>query len=114
VADPLQFPWAITRATHQALTVPVLDSANSAVTVTGWAVDAVVEDRPGGRVLYTWPAGDATASGTSVQLTIPAAVSAGWTFRTAWYRVNITDPNSDPDDPNTQRILQGRFVLDPD
>ncbi len=114
--DTTTWSWRVEAGEREVLVIPVLDDANTEFSIAGWTVDAQIKTQPGGIPLYTWPAEHAeiTDEGTTVTLTIPGPVSATWMFREGWYRVEVTDPNSDTDDPNTQRILQGDFVLDPD
>jgi hypothetical protein len=78
-------------------------------------VDAKIRNHPGGAVLYTFPVDYVSidSSGT-VTVTVPAPVSAAWAWNSGWYRVVITDPNSSADDPNSQRVVQGVIVIDPD
>lgn len=115
-ADTTTWPWRVEAGEREVLVIPVLDDANAEYSIAGWTVDAQIKTQPGGIPLYTWPAEHAqiTDDGTTVTLTIPAAVSTAWMFREGWYRVEVTDPDSDPADPNTQRILQGPFEVDPD
>ncbi len=114
--DTTTWSWRVEGGEREVLVIPVLDDAAAPFSILGWTVDAKIKDQPGGVTLYTWPAEHAeiTDGGNTVTLTIPGPVSSTWMFRTGWYRVEVTDPNSDPDDPNTQRILQGPFELDPD
>lgn len=115
-ADTLTWTWRIEAGEREVLVIPVLDDDNAEFAITGWTVDAQIKTRAGGETLYTWPAEHAqiTDGGTTVTLTIPGPVSATWMFRTAWYRVEVTDPGSDPDDPGVERILQGPLEVDPD
>lgn len=114
-SDTLEFTWRVEQGEREQLVIPVLDDT-AAANITGWTVDAQIKNRAGGDTLYTWPAGLAyvSASGTSVTITIPAAVSAAWVWRIGWWRVVITDPASDPDDPTVHRIIEGPLVIDPD
>ncbi len=114
--DTTTWTWHVEAGERQVLVIPVLDDTNAEFSVLGWTVDAKIKTRPGGETLYTWPAEHAeiTDGGVSVTLTIPGPVSEAWLFREAWYRVEISDPASDPDDPSVERILQGQLVVDPD
>lgn len=106
------YAWRISQGAREKLNIPILDGDGVPVTLTGYTVDAVIKDRPGGAVLYTWPAEDVETAGTAVSLTIPAPVSTAWTWSVGWYRVKLTAPGAEPDDPMTTRVLQGVIVLD--
>lgn len=114
--DTTYFSWRCEQGEKETLIIPVLDADNALYFIDGWTIDAKIKNRAGGDTLYTWPAEHAeiTNGGAFVTLTIPAPVSAEWTFRTGWFRVVVTDPNSDPDDPTSERILQGPFIVDAD
>lgn len=116
VGDTTAFAWRIEQGEREELVIPVLDDADSLFFITGWTVDAKVKTRPGGSVLYTWPAelAQITNGGAFITLTIPGPVSALWTWAAGWYRVKVQDPLSEPDDPTVQRILAGPFVVDAD
>lgn len=112
--DTTYFCWRVEQGEKETLIIPVLDAENSPFSISGWVVDAQIKTRSGGETLYTWPAeyAQVTDGDTAVTLTIPGPVSEAWTFRTGWYRVVVTDPGSDPDNPTSERILQGPFVVD--
>jgi hypothetical protein len=112
--DTTYFSWRVEQGEKETLVIPVLDEDNEAFPIPGWVVDAQIKTRAGGDILYTWPAeyAQVTDGDTSVTLTIPGPVSEAWTFRTGWYRVVVTDPGSDLDNPTSERILQGPFVVD--
>jgi hypothetical protein len=106
-----EYTWRVKQSARERLTIPIFEGdGTTAATVTGYGVDAVIKEHPGGAVLYTWPAEDAVLSGSSVVLTIPAAVSAAWTWRAGWYRVKLSPPS----DPAISRVLQGTIFLDLD
>lgn len=113
--DTTTWTWRVEAGEREVLVIPVLDDDDAPFSIPGWTVDAQIKTRSGGQTLYTWPAeyAEITDGDQFVTLTIPGPVSATWMFRTGWYRVEVTDPNSDPDNPNVQRILQGPFELDP-
>jgi hypothetical protein len=113
--DTTTYGWRIEAGERSEISFPVLDSAGDEVDVEGWTVDAKIRTRPGGTVLYTFPTDYVSidSSGT-VTVTIPAPVSKAWAFTAGWYRVVITDPDSSLDDPDSQRVVQGVVVIDPD
>jgi hypothetical protein len=108
------YAWRISQGAREQLNIPILDGDLTPVTLTGYTVDAVIKDQPGGEVLYTWPAEDVEIAGTAVLLSIPAPVSAEWIWHVGWYRVKLQAPVVDPDDPPVSRVLQGVIVLDLD
>jgi hypothetical protein len=114
--DTTYFSWRVEQGEKETLIIPVYDESNSLFFITGWTIDAKIKTRAGGDVLYTWPDEYAqiTSGGAFVTLTIPAPVSEAWTFRNGWFRVVVSDPDSDVDNPRSERILQGPFVLDAD
>jgi hypothetical protein len=110
-SDTTDFTWRIEQNENEALTFPVLDANGELFPIDGWAIDAKIKTRPGGATLYTWPSNLAVfdSDNNTLELSIPATVSAAWTFRTGWFRVVITSP-----DAASYRILSGIFVIDPD
>lgn len=111
--DTLDYLWRIEQGESEVLTIPVTDDGEP-LTVTGWPVDAKITTNPGGPTLYAFPAELATSVGTDVLLRVPAAVSSVWTFSVGWFRVRITNPDSDPEEPKVHRILQGPVLVDRD
>jgi hypothetical protein len=114
--DTTYFVWRIEQGEKETLIIPVVDAANSLYFIPGWTIDAKIKTRAGGETLYEWPDEYAqiTNGDAFVTLTIPAPVSDAWTFRNGWFRVVVSDPSSDPDNPTSERILQGPFVVDAD
>lgn len=107
------YAWRISQGAREQLDIPILQPDGvSPKDVTGYTVDAVIRDVPGGELLYTWPAEDVVIAGTSVSLIIPAPVSAEWIWSVGWYRVKLTAPIVDPDDPPVSRVLQGVICID--
>lgn len=105
-------PWRIQQGERKTLSAPIIDDNDDPFSVNGWTVDVKIKDRPGGTTLYTFPDEQVTVTGGStIELLIPAAVSAAWTFTTGWYRVMVSD--DDPDDPQAFQVLSGTFVVDP-
>jgi hypothetical protein len=107
--------WRVEAGERETLTFTVLDADGQLFPLDGWAASATIRDRPGGTLLYTFPAENVAVDTdeNSIVLTVPAPVSAGWTFTLGHYSVFITDPATDPDDPATYRVLAGAFVVDP-
>lgn len=106
--------WRIKAGQREQRTFDVNDTGGE-VDVTGWTVDAKIRTRPGGLAVHVFPDQHITVAGGEVTLTIPAPTSAVWTWATGWYRCVLTNPDSpDPDDPQSSRVLEGVFVVDPD
>lgn len=114
LSDTTTFTWRVEQGEREVIRIPVLNEDNEPRPVDGWTVDAKIKTESGGELLYTWPVGQITVTGNVVELVIPAAVSLDWPWRTGWWRVVITDPESDAEDPDAQRIIQGPFIVDPD
>lgn len=108
-------PWRVEKGEREPLSFPVLQPNGTAFPIDGWEVTATIRDRPGGTLLYTFPAGHAVVNSdeNTVELLVPAPVSTAWTWWTGWYAVEISDPATDPDDPATYRVLAGPLVVDP-
>jgi hypothetical protein len=107
--------WRVEKGERETLTFPVLDVAGEPFPIDGWEVTATIRDRPGGTLLYTFPAEQAVVNSdeNTVQLVLPAPVSTAWSWWTGWYSIFIQDPDTDPDDPAAYRVLAGPFVVDP-
>lgn len=105
----LTWTWTVEAGERTTLYVPVLDDNNQPLSITGWVVDAVVKDQPGGTVLHTFTTDEAMPDGSRVKLTLDETVTAAFTFRRAWYRVKVVDPVNGP-----VRLVQGPFVVSPD
>lgn len=115
MAETTSAPWRIAANTKEQRSFDVLDGEQDSVDISTWTVDARIRDRPGGTVLWTFPAEFVAVNAPGeVVLTIPAPVSAGWAWTTGWYRIRCYDPASDEDNPDASRVLSGPVVIDPD
>jgi hypothetical protein len=114
-ADTKIAAWRVEKGERETLTFPVLDAGGDPFPIDGWTVVATVRDRPDGTLLYTFPAGQAVVNSdeNTVDLLVPAPVSALWTWWIGWYSVFIHDPATDPDDPAIYRVLAGPLIVDP-
>jgi hypothetical protein len=108
--DTTEYAWRVEQGERERLEIPVLDNGTPR-DVTGWTVDAQIKTEPGGTVLYTFPASGIAIAGHLITLTVPAPVSAAWTWTVAWWRVVITEPNPDPLNPDSQRVIKGPFLV---
>lgn len=93
------------------LLFPVLDVANAAVSVAGWAAHAQVRHTAGDTLLYEWHTapttgqGTATTSSAGVTLLFNGAVSALWTWRRdAQFDLFVYEPDGTP-----HVLAAGRF-----
>lgn len=115
--DVTEYPWRVKAGQRNAMTFTILDDADdNPFPIPDWVVDAKIRAYPGGEVLYTWPDEFAqiVSAGLRVRLTIPKPVSLAWRFTNGWYRLVATDPDSDPADPSSSRVIQGPLIVDPD
>lgn len=113
--DTLEYAWRIEAGERERLSIPVLDEDGSAANLTGFTIDAKIKTAKGsGVVLYAFPPEHITVSAGTVTLLIPGPVSAAWYWTVGWWRMVITAPNPNPLDPDSNRVIQGPFVVDPD
>lgn len=110
LGDTTDYVWRVEQGEREPLDIPVLDN-DEPRDVTGWTIDAVIKTEPGGEVLHTFTPEQITVVSNVVTLTVPGPVSAAWTWTIGWWRVKITPPDSDPDDPETERIVKGPFLV---
>lgn len=113
--DTTDYTWFIEQGQIEHLNVPVTNNG-APMSVTGWGVDVKIKANPGGPELYVFvPENIAVtgASGTTIALTVPVEDSLEWDFSIGWFRVEITDPESEEDSLATYRVVQGPVVVDP-
>lgn len=115
-SDTAEYSWRIEQGERESLLVPVLDGDGAPRDITGWVIDAQIKTRPGGATLYTWPDEDVTLddSGAVITIVVPHPVSATWAFTSGWWRIVVSDPASNPADPDVYRIIEGPLIVDPD
>jgi hypothetical protein len=107
-----QIDWTIIKGCDTyTIVVPVVDANGNLVTVTGWSVKAQVRRSQGEPLLHEWSTadGNASCSGTNVNLQVIAAVTANWVFTDAQISVVVTDTQSVP-----HCIAYGRIRALPD
>ncbi len=105
-------------ATRSIVVSGIVDSAGAPLTVTGWTVHAQIREAQEGPLLAEWVSGtptgvqgQATVSGTSVELAIPYAMSTAWAWRSARLQVEITEPGASG---RRERIADERITVDPE
>ena len=99
--------WTIIKGSDSfTIVVPVLDATGAAVNVVGWTVKAQVRRSAGDPLLHEWSTadGNATCTGTQVNLAVIASVTANWTFTDAQISIVVTDTQSTPHCIATGRI----------
>ena len=92
----LTFPQATTRTIWVR---NMVDGNNAPLDVTGWAVLATATGPgPLSTVVEQWSTsptgnqGQATATGTSISLAVPASMSASWLIHYAMLDISVTEP----------------------
>lgn len=91
---------------------PIVDDAGEPVSVAGWSARGQVRSTPASAtVLFIWSTVDGSAEvvDDTVILRLTPAQSSAFTWRTAVYDLEITNPSS-----QTFRVAQGRIVIDPE
>lgn len=98
----------------------IVDGAKQPLDVTGWTVHAMARPSATSATLWaewvsgtpTGSQGQATAAGSVVTLTVPAAMSSAWTWvrRTAELQVEIVEPGG----ARTARVADASVYLDPE
>lgn len=91
-------------------------SAGAPIDITGWTARMQIRSRPGG-ALYATLASTGEVDGTitlggvagTIRLLVAAGVTSGWTFRSAYYDLELTNPAISP--ALVRRLLYGPFVL---
>lgn len=86
--------WSIIKGSDTyTIVVPVLDATNASVTVDGWSVKAQVRRSAADPLLHEWSTadGNASCSGTSVNLQVIASVTGAWAWTDALISVVVTD-----------------------
>lgn len=108
----LRFDLRINQGETFRLSIPVLDDDGNPVTLSGMAARGQVRSYAASpTVLYEWSttAGNLALSGSNVVITVPAAASSSWTWRTASYDVELTDGSG-----NVTRLVEGHVVVQPE
>lgn len=106
----LRYPLIVKQGATYRRRIPVVDTADDQPADSTAGYTAVGQIRrsttPGAALLHTL---DLTFDGTDLVLTIPAATSAGWSWRLARYDVEVTTP-----DGTVVDFLEGPVVVRPE
>lgn len=97
-ATATRIEWELIKGSSTDLVVPVLDSLDQLVDVTGWSALAQAWRSPDDPVRYEWSAGAGNiATGPAgVTLSVDGAVSRLWTWSDAHISVATTGPGGKP------------------
>ena len=108
----LQYHLRINQGETFQIAIPVLDTNDSPVILTGMtAIGQIRTHAADPTVLYEWSVGanNLAFDTNNVVLKVPAATSSAWTFRTASYDVELTDSSG-----VVTRLVEGHVIVHPE
>ena len=108
----LRYDLRINQGETFQLTIPVLDDDGSAASLTGFTAKGQIRSHAASpTVLYEWSATNANLAfeDNDVVLTVPAAHSSLWTFRTGVWAVELVDGAE-----VTSRLVGGMVIVHPE
>lgn len=108
----LRFDLRINQGETFQVAIPVLNANGSPASLGGATARGQIRSYAASpSALYTWSATalNLAFNGSDVVLTVPAAASSAWAFRTAAYDVEIEDA-----DGNITRLVEGHVVIHPE
>jgi len=108
----LQYHLRINQGETFQVAIPVLDANGADVSLSGMTARGQIRTHAADpTVLYEWSAGanNLAFSGNDVVITVPAATSSLWTWRTAAYDVELTDGSG-----NVTRLVEGHVIVHPE
>jgi hypothetical protein len=108
----LEFHLRINQGETFQLAVPVLDPNGSNVNLSGMTARGQIRTHAASpTVLYEWSTGanNLAFSGNDVVITVPAATSSAWTWRTAQYDLELVDGSG-----NVTRLVEGHVIVHPE
>lgn len=108
----LRYDMRINQGETFQLAVPVLDANGNPVSLSGMTARGQVRAYArSGTALYEWSGtnGNLALDGNNVVLTVPAAASTAWIFRTGEWDLEIIDT-----DGNTTRLVEGYVIVHPE
>lgn len=108
----LRFDLRISQGETFQLSIPVLDADDNPVTLSGMSARGQIRSYAAApTVLYEWTtlAGNLALDGTNVKITIPAAASSLWSWRTARWDIELIGTDS-----TTTRLVEGHVIVHPE
>jgi len=108
----LRYDLRISQGETFQLAVPVLDDNGAPVALSGMTARGQIRSHSASpTVLHEWSAtaGNLALDINDVVLTVPAATSTAWSFRTARWDLELIDL-----DGNTIRLVEGIVVVHPE
>lgn len=108
----LRFDLRINQGETFRLAVPVLDEDGEPVALSGMSARGQIRSHAAApTALYEWAttAGNLALDGDDVVLTVPAAASAAWTWRTARYDLELVDTGG-----FVTRLIEGHVIVHPE
>jgi len=108
----LQYHLRINQGETFQVAIPVLDVNDSPITLSGMTAHGQIRTHAADpTVLYEWSTGanNLAFDTNNVILTVPAATSSLWTWRTAQYDVELTD-----EDGVVTRLVEGHVIVHPE
>lgn len=108
----LRYDMRINQGETFQLAIPVLDANSSPVSLSGMTARAQVRSYvQSAAPLYEWSTtnGNLAFNGSDVVLTVPAATSSLWTWRTGAWSLELVDTNG-----NTTLLVEGYVIVHPE
>lgn len=108
----LRFDLRINQGETFQLSVPVLDNDGDPVSLTGMTAKGQIRSHAASpTVLYEWSTANANVAlnSNNVILTVPAAASSLWSWRTGRWSLEIADESG-----TTTRLVDGLVIVHPE
>ena len=108
----LRYHLRISQGATFQLTIPVLDENGNPASLSGMTARGQIRAHAAATtILHEWTMLDAGLAfdGGNVVLSVPAATSSAWTFRTGSYDVELIDGDGD-----ITRLIEGHVIVHPE
>lgn len=108
----LQYHLRINQGETFQLYIPVFDDNNAPLALSGMSATGQIRTHAAAPTpLYAWStvANNLALYTNNVVLTVPAATSTAWTWRTGQYDVELTDTNG-----IVTRLVEGHVIVHPE
>lgn len=109
----LQYDMQINQGETWSITFPVLDASGTPLVVDGWTARAQIRKyaTTTGTPLFEWSTtiGNLTCAGTAVTLRLTPTDTATWSWGTARYDIELSDPGG-----HVTRLVEGKVLVDPE